>query len=109
MDGWSVICRPVGENADGKNTGGLAVLLVNARDPEFEHEVARVAYIRKEARSGNKKRPFDEVLAEVINVAQRATDTLNDLEDDFDSAKTAALVEARDKLTELFPPSATLA
>ena len=79
---WTVILRPASsntdENAGGENRSGLVVLLT---DGEGEHEMVRVAFVRRAAKAkANRDRTFEEVLEEEIAKAQQAADAMNELD-----------------------------
>jgi hypothetical protein len=109
MTGWSVICRPVAENPDGKsrvagrNLSGLKVLLVNPDVDEFE--VCRVAFVRRNSK--HKKVPFEEQLQIELEKAWDAAETLNALDQELEAAKKDAMSRARQEIRSLLGRTST--
>jgi hypothetical protein len=80
---WDIVCKPEGKTVyknpdgdddEGQNMGAMRVLLVNASS-DFEDEVARVAFVRRNSK--NPDTPYDEMLTKVINMARTSVDLLN--------------------------------
>jgi hypothetical protein len=71
---WTVTCRSV----EHEGVRGVAVLVT---DGDTEHEVGRVAYVRKG--SENPKRDFGAQLDDVLERADRVVTEINDLGDEL--------------------------
>lgn len=101
---WSVICRPAEGNpkGNGRNLGGLVVLLADGADEE-EHEVTRVAFTRRRSRNPNV--PFEEQLQVELEKARRAAEALTALEREYETLREEERAKAREEIRELLGPT----
>lgn len=98
---WTVVAEPVGDNPGGRpvakgardrktgtkddkdakkdNVGGIVFYVAKGHVKE---EVARVGFVRKTTE--NPKDKFDDKVDEIVGVAKKTCDTLNDLDPDGD-------------------------
>lgn len=85
MTKYKIVARPHGNNKDGKNTGGVVILIVKADQDANTggEEVSRVAYDRKE--SANPYRTFEQQLDHEVRKAKTAAVEMNKL---FEAAGT---------------------
>src|SRR3954469_22684885 len=97
---WSVMLEPVGSNPNGgdTNTSGLSILLVT-EDRSHEHELARVAFVRRN--SANPNITFVKQLEKELAKADAAADALNDALDDLERQKAEEFEKAREKIREI--------
>lgn len=85
MSDWIVVCKPQEvRSADGKNMGGIVVLLRKGDKYLGDSEVARVAYDR--TNSKNPRVSFDIQVKKVQKKAHTAVDVLNMFEDPDEGA-----------------------
>jgi hypothetical protein len=94
---WSVVCEPRSPNREGDGTGGVVVYLM--RETTLV-EVSRVGFVRSQ--TADPDTAFQEKLVEVVDRAQEAADTINDLMVEHQRLIDLADEEATARIREIF-------
>lgn len=82
---------PLIRSVEHDGISGIAIRIVESRQPETEVEVGRVAFIRNQSR--NPKTTFGEQLANIVAKADQACELANDLQVELDRQQDIHRIE----------------